>query len=448
MEDLRKLHLGLPDVDVWHWICTVETFAMASKYRKVLLDSNGTIKELLEPENSSLSAEEKELLRSDTELVMKLESKMEDSMIAEVHEVLGHEFTACMLFGWIKETLRVQQFDFSGDIITMSMNLTESANEFYERMTKLARATPNTWNKKQFMTVFLTKMGQRYTNHVLWNSQIYGIRNRINRNTASPEDYIEIRRILTQIDQESSEEPDSRREQVNLANARGTSVPEKSNNCTRTECNGQPIHDYRKCPNVVCHKCQSKGHYANRCRARFADKTDNKEKKNVSFAYSVYLHDENNNKKNQENWILDSGASAHFISEKKLFSELDEKSSIAIQLADDSLIYSKGHGTAKLTVGNNDLILKNAHYVPGLKKNLVSVRKLAQENAVLFKQNEVYLIHQNNHQIHIGSTRDNNLYYMNLALEVDFKTCHRRLGHRSYHTISKTLEICGIKSHK
>ena len=77
----------------------------------------------------------------------------------------------------------------------------------------------------------------------------------------------------------------------------------------------------------------------------------------------------------EDTWLIDSGASNHMMGQKKTLSKLEEKSSPQkVSLGDDYQYPIKGVGEAsyKLDSGN-PLKMKDVLYVPGLKKNLLSI---------------------------------------------------------------------------
>ena len=80
----------------------------------------------------------------------------------------------------------------------------------------------------------------------------------------------------------------------------------------------------------------------------------------------------------EDTWLIDSGASKHMTGQKKTLSKLEEKNSPQkVSLGDDYQYVIKGIGEAiyKLDSGN-PLNMKEVLYVPGLKKNLVSISTL------------------------------------------------------------------------
>eukprot|EP00253_Pinus_taeda_P022791 PITA_22791 len=77
-------------------------------------------------------------------------------------------------------------------------------------------------------------------------------------------------------------------------------------------------------------------------------------------------------------WYLDSGALFHMIDDKNLFSTLEEKDlQMRIEMGDDGKYCVSGEGTVVFQREHGaPLTLTDVKYVPGLKKNLVSVAML------------------------------------------------------------------------
>lgn len=75
------------------------------------------------------------------------------------------------------------------------------------------------------------------------------------------------------------------------------------------------------------------------------------------------------------NWLIDSGASRHFIGYKEALSNLIEKdTNLKIILGDNATYPVKGVGNVTLQLNQgNTILLQEVLYVPDLKKNLVSI---------------------------------------------------------------------------
>ena len=118
-------------------------------------------------------------------------------------------------------------------------------------------------------------------------------------------------------------------------------------------------------------------------------------------------------------WFLDSGASFHMISDKTLFSTLEEKDlQILIGMGNDekysvsgvgTVIFQREHG-ARLT-------LTDVKYVPGLKRNLVSIAMLEDRGYdVVFSKGKVFLRHIITRQVKQIGSRVKNLYLLRFKM--------------------------------
>ena len=116
-------------------------------------------------------------------------------------------------------------------------------------------------------------------------------------------------------------------------------------------------------------------------------------------------------------WFLHSGASFHMIGNKCLFSTLEEKYlKILIDMGDDEMYSVSGVGTVAFQREHGALTtLTNVKYVPGLKKNLVSIAMLEDKGyGVVFNKRKVLLRHITTGQVKQIDSQVQNLY----ALEV------------------------------
>ena len=95
-------------------------------------------------------------------------------------------------------------------------------------------------------------------------------------------------------------------------------------------------------------------------------------------------------------WYLDSGASFHMTGDKSLFSTLEEKDlQMRIEMGDDGKYHVSGEGTVVFQREHGALLtLTDVKYVPGLKKNLVSVVMLEDKGYdVVFSKGKPFLRH-------------------------------------------------------
>ena len=74
-------------------------------------------------------------------------------------------------------------------------------------------------------------------------------------------------------------------------------------------------------------------------------------------------------------WYIDSGASSHMTGACEMFSKISQtKTDVEVVLGDDSTVRAGGRGTITFQRESmSPMVLGDVLYVPGLKKNLVSV---------------------------------------------------------------------------
>ena len=147
----------------------------------------------------------------------------------------------------------------------------------------------------------------------------------------------------------------------------------------------------------------------------------------------------------EDTWLIDSGASKHMMGQKKTLSKLEEKSSPQkVSLGDDYQYPIKGVGEAsyKLESGN-PLKMKDVLYVPGLKKNLLSISALDKKGfRVAFIDGQVLMWPKGKNiedAIIIGE-EEGGLYKLKGHSETSFvhestdpsELWHRRLAHIHY----------------
>ena len=95
-------------------------------------------------------------------------------------------------------------------------------------------------------------------------------------------------------------------------------------------------------------------------------------------------------------WDLDSGASFHMTGNKECFSSLKEKDmQMHIEMGDDGRYISIGLGTVNFQREQGaPLTLRDVMYVPGLKKNFVSIAMLEDRGYdVIFSKGKAFLRH-------------------------------------------------------
>ena len=151
---------------------------------------------------------------------------------------------------------------------------------------------------------------------------------------------------------------------------------------------------------VRCFNCREVGHYATNCPQNKSKKGCSKESDGealasqfeLDFTLVAYMVSSMVGCV----WYLDSGASFHMTSDNTLFSTLKEKDlQVRIDMGDDGMYPVLGEGTVVFQREHGaPLTLTDVKYVPGLKKNLVSVAMLEDKGYdVVFSKGKVFLRH-------------------------------------------------------
>lgn len=197
-----------------------------------------------------------------------------------------------------------------------------------------------------------------------------------------------------------------------------------------------------------CQFCQKTGHILNQChrfKAAYPPKTVSSNRKDKPMCLVAKTNQ--TKAKDQNHWVIDSGASWHMTGTKEV---LDPNSLTSftgsIEIADGTLLRGEMMGSATINLPNEDckaVTLKNVVYVPGLKANLLSVPCMTNNGATVSFDNECCTIRQEDNTIKANLDQSNNY-----CLTASAKTWHERLGHISSERIKKLkvpyqmTEIC------
>eukprot|EP00253_Pinus_taeda_P025099 PITA_25099 len=151
---------------------------------------------------------------------------------------------------------------------------------------------------------------------------------------------------------------------------------------------------------VRCFHCHEVGHYAPNCPQKKSKKGSSKGSDGESLASQFELDFSLIACMVSSMvgcvWYLDSGASFPMSSDKNIFSNLKEKDlQIQIEMGDDGKYHFSGEGTVVFQREHGaPLTLTKVKYVPGLKKNLVSVAMLEDKGYdVVFSKGKLFLRH-------------------------------------------------------
>lgn len=214
--------------------------------------------------------------------------------------------------------------------------------------------------------------------------------------------------------------------------------------------------DSRNKSKVQCFECQGYGHFARKCPNR-TQKPRNAENSNVLYT-SFHAN------ASSDDWIIDSGCSAHMTMKKQSLLNLRDVKNKSVTVANNSSIAVEGAGEVELELivenKNSHVTMKNVLYVPDLCANLLSVNQMTKNgNRVVFKNEKCFVYNKLGDLIATASLVDD-MYKLDiwkspnvlLADETEHKIesaniakmdpmlWHRRLGHVNFEKLNNVRE--------
>lgn len=200
--------------------------------------------------------------------------------------------------------------------------------------------------------------------------------------------------------------------------------------------------------NVECYKCHKLGHFKNECptwekTAHYAELEED-----VLLMAHVSLTKE----EDEHIWYLDSGCSNHMCGTKEWFTELDEKFRQSVKLGDDRRLQVEGKGNLRLKINGIIQMISSVYFIPGLKKNLLSVGQLQQKGLKITIEDDVCEVwHKQQQRMIMQSVMSINRMFVILAkvrqptgqMEVNQTVSeseediwHKRFGHISHSSLA------------
>lgn len=220
---------------------------------------------------------------------------------------------------------------------------------------------------------------------------------------------------------------------------------------------------------LICHRCRGEGHYQRDCPSQGKHVSTGKQKEANWTAMGAMKED--------ESWIIDSGATCHMTKNKRWIREYEEDTEKReIKVANGEVILSEGQGDVSLDLKFSKKTVKNVKFVPQLSANLLSVSQIAKNgNVCVFTKNKFKVFADENcsirGKVEATGTLDGGVYKLDArtlnsnnvksnAKDKSFQTgesvseitWHRRLGHLNYRSMCVLKKIVkGLKfssSHK
>lgn len=215
-----------------------------------------------------------------------------------------------------------------------------------------------------------------------------------------------------------------------------------------------------------CFFCKKSGHLKANCEKFKAWKAEKKKHSKVTKQQkvnSVVQNDDEpgnwafctgNASRREDHWILDSGATCHISNRREFFDHLDETILEAVWVANGMKTQSRGRGSGEMVVldgaGNRRVItLEAVLYVPEMKSNLLSVKRLVKKGfTVTFDESGAKISRSGT----IGATAEleGGLFVVrqcreSASLVTSASECvhvwHRRLGHRDCDAVMKLKDL-------
>ena len=153
---------------------------------------------------------------------------------------------------------------------------------------------------------------------------------------------------------------------------------------------GRSYWDSRDTTNIICFRCDKRGHFAATCPDRLLKLQETTESKDGDETHEadgllmhevVFLNERNVKPKDFESstdgdkiWYLDNGASNHMTGNRSFFRTIDNMITGKVRFGDDSRIDIKGKGAVLFITPNGERkILADVYYIPKLKSNIISL---------------------------------------------------------------------------
>ena len=156
-----------------------------------------------------------------------------------------------------------------------------------------------------------------------------------------------------------------------------------------TKCKGKKNNPKDKKPKGKCFHYGVEGHWNRNCNKYLSELKDKKKGKYDLLVSEPFLVEDD-----LSPWIVDSGATNHVCSSLQMLSSSRELSDrdVTMRVASGEVVLAKPVGVARLNFRNKFLVLNNVFFIPGFRRNLISVFMLHEQLfSTSFINNEIVI---------------------------------------------------------
>jgi hypothetical protein len=220
-------------------------------------------------------------------------------------------------------------------------------------------------------------------------------------------------------------------------------------------------------PAIICHYCSKLGHKAPDCRKKQQDQAQassatSKEKgksKSREFGFSVCeIGSSVNSSKALSTWLIDSGASIHITGDPHCFVDIQTlQHPVIVRIANGKELISTKIGTVEIFHQGDKILVKNVHFIPDCKQNLLSCKQMLKDGKTLRMTKDACYISDGTQELVVSAV--NGLYYLNSPADVyttiidqpdstrslTLQEAHEILGHVNMRTLRNMIKLRKLK---
>ncbi|KAK9060122.1 hypothetical protein SSX86_020826 [Deinandra increscens subsp. villosa] len=203
-----------------------------------------------------------------------------------------------------------------------------------------------------------------------------------------------------------------------------------------------------------CYLCRLVGHYADACPTHEIKPKNTSMDANLVHAFNAQCN--LSNSEANADWYVDTGATAHMsLNSENVANQTPYTGKISVTVANGTQVPITHTGLSRV---HPNITLKDVLVVPSLKKNLLSISKLTDDNDidVVFSKNYFAIQDRCTRKVLARGSRKDGLYVLHAdqqafltetssSNKVSFETWHNRLGHVTFETISFLNKLGCVK---